>query len=460
MGGRCGARNASPRRRSSRSCFNEHHAAGDGDWKIRQTGAIHPHGLTTASSWPTQHKVDVWRIAGDCARLLGYDAEDISAPLSVSPRLTEGHDECQLRRPYCAAPVTLVPISQSHTLVIMGGADKVLCVDAKVVSALRACRGIKLLQEHLQSLSTSGIASSVDELSQIVETLLTEDLLCERANPTPGAKGLSVAVPPTHERSSPLTIAVVTADRPHLDFEDRIVGLAERHIGDGDYLQCAVAQLHAAFGFSGVSRDATACEREAARFRSELCQLFGVDDDICQVLSNSDVAVLVSATPVLRSLMFFTSNVRRYPLSLARGTRMLIGLQVLASLARTAGMQEIRYQTVTHLFRELNQLLELLSLLDSRAELANDVVLPWSLGESGSYNQAYLSLMRDLIRMSRPASGKLFGDVLRKHLDPGDIGHVSLLKAIARALDGSVHPSDAPPVSQRWRMVAKARLQQ
>jgi hypothetical protein len=170
--------------------------------------------------------------------------------------------------------------------------------------------------------------------------------------------------------------------------------------------------------------------------------------------------VLVSATPVLRSQMFFMPTAGRYPMSLERGTRVLIGLQVIAALARTAGMQEIRYQTVTHLFREFAQLLELLSLLDSQVRLAHDAVLPWSLGQSERLDRTYLSLVRALILALRPTRHQSLADVLRERLDHGDGDRIAVLRAIARTLSGRVHPVDAPVSAASWRVAAKARLQQ
>jgi hypothetical protein len=247
--------------------------------------------------------------------------------------------------------------------------------------------------------------------------------------------------------------------RQLIEVEEAVVAKADEHVKDGQYLTFAGEQLRLAAEVQRPSPHLAAWAAEAADFRSQLCGVLGVAQDGCPRLSGGDVTVLVGATPVLRAEMFFQRKVPQLGLSLERGARVLVCLEVVASLARQAGMQEIRYQTVTHLFREFSELLEMLSLLDSPVRVRGDAVLAWPLGGPKKAERVYLSLVRALIAGSRRRHPKLLGTLLREHLDHGEVEHVAFLRLAARRLVGRVQPANAVVRPAGWRAVARARVQ-
>jgi len=234
-----------------------------------------------------------------------------------------------------------------------------------------------------------------------------------------------------------------------IEAEEAVVQASERHASDRDYHEFVAVQLMIGAEAEGRIVSMAECRAASRRFERRLRRVLGIDDHIATILHAEDVRTLVCTTPILRANLLFASRQPPIPFSMERTAWFMVGLGLMAALARRAGMSEIRYQTLTSLFREFRDVLELLTLIVSQVKLVANAMLRWPLGAEAQWESRYLSLIRGLLAR-RGVTGTPLGVVLLEHAEPGGVDHLAYLKAVARALKGVLVPADVAKPARSW----------
>jgi Fe-S-cluster containining protein len=234
--------------------------------------------------------------------------------------------------------------------------------------------------------------------------------------------------------------------------EREIVRLSEVHahaLRYRDYFEAQVLATRRVAGeqHSTVKGDSTLAILE------RMARILGLAVETIDTADQHLARVTIAITPTLRSWAVFrpSSANAANDIPLGRLPHAMLATHVIAGLARSAGMKEITYQTITRLGRDFEPLLYVLAHADCPMQWMPGVMLDLRAPKDKWFATAFLRLSKDLLPSRQERARVTLGDLVSDACGPGDsLDRIVFLKALAKYLYGRLMPVDTPsPIQPR-----------